>query len=62
MVSNVALASPDCSLDNFTKVRLVLSHGDQLRLHLSSDCLEFNFQERKIKIVKFNFIAPAQEP
>ena len=32
--------SPDGSLDNFTKVWLVLGHGDQFWLHLCSDCLQ----------------------
>ena len=31
---------PDGFLDNLAKVGLVLGHGDQLGLHLGSDCLQ----------------------
>lgn len=40
---NVTQDTPDCSLDNFAKVGLVLGHRNQLGLHLSSDCLPEDF-------------------
>ena len=50
---------PDGFLDNLAKVGLVLGHGDQLGLHLGSDCLQ---QSHYILLQHTEVSLPEPEP